>query len=454
MKNRMPTSWFQHRLYQSALTLASIASLGLFAACPDRPKFDVSFPGPYLLIDRVDLSEADRSVSLVRTDLGWVIDGSPFLVDEDLSYALETAFRHRWHPTETRAIAGTADALRLTDESAVFVQVWPADGPPVRFRVGREDAAIIRPEGGSQSSPHGDSQNAPRGDYLGVAVSGDATRGPLERPARWVLPQGSDYAGLVPLTVPIAPDPLAWRARAVCGLRAEQATVLTIDGETVAERIDGEWVGEGLDAYRVEQLVRRVARLEANPTAPAPASTPRVALSISGPSGGCTVGVHGAGAEIRLSIDGVVAFEATSEHARALLNARRRLGSSERVALAPDAVLSATIASAGHRSTVEPTGVGDVWTSTDGFVAGGLSCGRFVRALTRLEAEYDAPESGPAFVLPHTRIRLHLTEGTATVELVIAPDGSVYARVDGGVPFRVVQQSERILRTHPCIQAS
>ena len=368
-----------------------------------------AFPGPYLVIDRVEVAGPNEVIELVRDGDNWTIADTPFLVDARAAAALETSLRRRWDPSELRPIAHTAEALGLRGEEATSVTVWPADSVPVRFTIGRTEP---------------------------------------ESPGRWILPEGASIAGFVPEADALVGGPLHWRSEKVCALSASEVGEVWINGGLRASRDGREWRGDGVDGYRVEQLVRRLAGLDAAPIAAVEigdAST-LIEFELVGPERSCAIGLYESPeGDFVMTIDRVLGFDLDAEETQTLLAAPRSLGTPERLALVPESVRSVKL----RGQAVLVLSEERRWVSDT--EEGRTDCDRYVRTLCRLDAEHDAPEIRATFALPRRRVRVETEDEVHHVDLTWDRDGAVFARVDGGPPFRVESSSHRVLRGEPCV---
>ena len=368
------------------------------------------FPGPYLVIDRVQLSTPDRTLILARSGSNWRIEGTPFLVDDAAAAALETTFRSQWTPIEVRRIAHTSSALGLDRDDCIELTVWPTDENPVHVRLGREDA---------------------------------------DTGARWVLPEHAEAAGLVREPLGFSADPLGWRSDRACGLTAGDVRNVMLDGTLIATRDDREWHGDGVDSYRVERLVRQLAGLDGEPIPSSDtAANALVLFEISTPEMSCAIGVHEPReGDFRIAVDGTIGFRIEGHEARSLLDAERSLGPRERLALVSESLAHAEIRGIAPLSL----GIDGRWFAV-GSESATLDCDRYVRAVCRLDALHDAPESAIAFALPRRTVRLGVAGAERLVEFVWqGEEGEVFARIDRGTPFRVEPACDRVLRSDPCI---
>ena len=407
-----------------------LALVAITAACAPADPPPPAFPGPFLMVDRLEIRRASTELALVRADEHWRIDDTPFFVDAEVAEAMETMFRREWVPDEIRPTAHTAAALELTPNAAATVRVFPADRPPVTFLAGRVEA--------------------------GAATLGGASTTSMVGERRWILPEGTDDAGLIALSVPLTTDPMSWRADRLCAVDTDEIDVVSIDGVPIASRDRGEWVGDGVDSYRVEQLVRRVGRVDGEPIAPVvDAGEPDRTISLAGSSASCNIGLHAVADGTVLSVDGVAAFRGDGDDLRALIDVGRRLGDRTRVNVPFDLVVAATVRTPSGVVPLAPNDDGPGWahaaTPSDTVSP---ECERFLRTVSRLEAEYDAREAEVALTLPHAAVTLRTRDTETRVRLIVAHTGEVFARVGAEPAFRVAAPSERILRSLPCHQAS
>lgn len=370
------------------------------------PGTESRFPGPFTRLDRVEIGGTD-GVSLQREGELWRIEGTPFLVDSRRARALERAFHHRWEPSEERSIEHTGEALHLNGPHAIPVVIVPSADQPVTYVQGRAEG-----EGG----------------------------------ATWILPNHSDRAALVEGAPLLSADANSWRSEEVLGLDAALVTEIRLDPGLTAVRNDEGWVSEtyAVDSYRVEQLVRRLASLDAELVEAVPAtesSTQRFVLVTA--SATRTVAIHTVDDVSVLSVDGVIGFSLSESDRGDLELARRTLEPTERLAIVPERVVRLHVYEASQVTAFVQDEGG--WMRDEG-QSGPEQLDRWVRAVARLNAYYDAPEAEVAFTMPRRSVELVTEESTIRVDFVWRDGEEVYARIDHGLPFRIQRSAERILR--------
>jgi hypothetical protein len=414
MKNRITTPRGLDLLYQAALLMACALVMG----CPTPPQREARLPGPFTQIERVEIG-GEGGIVLAREGDVWSLERTPFLVDARRAEALERAFHVRWEPVELRAIEHTGEVLHVVGDRAVEIRIVPIGDQPVTYYQGRAEN---------------------------------------EGAASWILARHAVEAALIRGAPRLSADPITWRSDEVMGIDAALVLEVRLEPGPHAVRRDGGWSSDTqLDPYRVEQLVRRLTALDAEPipATPAPDSSHRHFELIT-ESTTHVLALHETEQGVVLSVDGQLAFALSESDAQYLELAHRTLGQTERLALVPERITRMRLVDTGERLAFAQTD--DGWIGDDSSVPAENpgapessdppeNLDRWVRAVTRLDAYYDAPELRVAFTLPRRSVTLETEERTIRVDFVWRDGENVYARIDGGLPFRTERSAERIFRT-------